>query len=186
MILLKRINSIWLCCFSVGLFFNSQLLAQTSFSSKEIKVNIFSSTPLEDIKAQSLTAVSVIIPKSKQVVFQIPIKSLTFSLSLMQEHFNESYMESDKFPTASFKGNIVDDIDFDKDGVYNVNVKGVLNMHGITKERTIKGVITITNGKPSINSNFNVACVDHQIKIPSVVFKKIAEVIAVTVSGNYQ
>jgi len=59
-------------------------------------------------------------------------------------------------------------------------------MHGISKERTIKGVITIKNGKPSINSNFNVACADHEIKIPSVVFKKIAEVISVTVSGNYQ
>jgi len=186
MISLKRKNSIWLYLFSFGLLFNGQLKAQTSFTSKEIKVNIFSSTPLEDIKAQAINAVSVIIPKSKQIVFQIPIKSLVFSRSLMQEHFNESYMESDKFPTASFKGNILDNIDFSKDGIYNVNVKGILNMHGVSKERIIKGVITITNSKLSINSNFNVACADHEIKIPSVVFKKIAEVISVTVSGNYQ
>jgi len=186
MILLKRKNSVWLFLFGIGLLLNGQLKAQTSFTSKEIKVNIFSSTPLEDIKAQSINAVSVIIPKSKQVVFQIPIKSLIFSRSLMQEHFNESYLESDKYPTSTFKGNIIDDIDFEKDGIYNVNVNGILNMHGISKERTIKGVITIKNGKPSINSNFNVACADHEIKIPSVVFKKIAEVISVTVSGNYQ
>lgn len=183
---LKIKNSIWFCLVGVGLLFNGQLKAQTSFSSKEIKVNIFSSTPLEDIKAQSINAVSVIIPKSKQIVFQIPIKSLVFSRSLMQEHFNESYMESDKFPTATFKGNIMDNVDFDKDGNYNVNVKGILNMHGISKERTIKGIITIIKGKPSINSNFDVACADHEIKIPSVVFKKIAEVISVNVSGNYQ
>ena len=59
-------------------------------------------------------------------------------------------------------------------------------MHGITKERTIKGVVSIKNGKPSINSTFDVACADHGIKIPSIVFKKIAEVIVVTVSGTYQ
>ncbi len=161
-------------------------VAQTSFTSKEIKVNIFSSTPLEDIKAQATNGVSVIVPKTKQVIFQIPIKGFTFSRSLMQEHFNESYMESDKYPTATFKGNLAEDVDFKNDGVYNVNVKGALNMHGITKDRTIKGVITVKNGKVSINSSFDVACADHDIKIPSLVFKKIAEVISVTVSGNYQ
>ena len=186
MILLKRKNSIWLYLFAITLLINGELKAQTSFSSKEIKVNIYSSTPLEDIKAQSVNTVSVIIPKSKQVIFQIPIKSFVFARSLMQEHFNESYMESDKFPTATFKGNIIDNVDFDKDGIYNVNVKGILNMHGVSKERTIKGIITIIKGKPSINSNFDVACADHDIRIPSVVFKKIAEVISITVSGNYQ
>lgn len=186
MIWLKRKSKVCILLLVLVLMANIQLVAQTSFTSKEIKTNIFSSTPLEDIKAQSITGVSVIVPKTKQVVFQIPIKSLVFSRSLMQEHFNESYMESDKYPTATFKGNITDPIDFEKDGIYNLNVKGILNMHGVSKERTIKGVITIKNGKPSINSTFNVACADHEIKIPSVVFKKIAEVIAVTVSGNYQ
>lgn len=177
-------NSLLLLC----MHFISPLLAvaQTTFTSKNITVNIFSSTPLEDIKAQAKNGVSVIVPKSKQVIFQIPIKGFNFSRSLMQEHFNESYMESDKFPTASFKGNILEDVDFNKDGVYNVSVKGTLNMHGITKERTIKGVITVKNGQLSINSSFNVACADHDIKIPSLVFKKIAEVIAITVIGNYQ
>ena len=186
MISLKKRNSIWFYLLIFGLLLNTGLKAQISFTSKEVKVNIFSSTPLEDIKAQALNAVSVIIPKSKQLVFQMPIKSFLFSRSLMQEHFNESYMESDKYPTATFKGNIIENIDFAKDGIYNVNVKGILNMHGVAKERNIKGVITIKNGKPSILSNFNVACADHEIKIPSVVFKKIAEVISVTVIGNYQ
>jgi len=184
--MIKRLKKVIFIIFIVGFAHNLSALAQTSFTSKEIKVNIFSSTPLEDIKAQALNAVSVIIPKSKQLVFQIPIKSFVFSRSLMQEHFNESYMESDKYPTSTFKGNIVENIDFSKDGIYNVNVKGILNMHGIAKERNIKGLITIKNGKPSIVSNFSVACADHQIKIPSVVFKKIAEVISVTVIGNYQ
>ena len=186
MILLKKRDNIWFYILFIGLLLNTSLKAQTSFSSKEVKVNIFSSTPLEDIKAQTLNAVSVIIPKSKQVVFQIPIKSFVFSRGLMQEHFNDSYMESGKYPSATFKGNIIENIDFTKDGIYNVNVKGILNMHGVPKERNIKGIITIKNGKPSIISNFDVACADHEIKIPSVVFKKIAEVISVTVIGNYQ
>ena len=184
--MIKKSRTAIFIFFILSFAINLCAVAQTSFTSKEIKVNIFSSTPLEDIKAQAQNAVSVIIPKSKQLVFQIPIKSFVFSRSLMQEHFNESYMESDKYPTATFKGNIVENIDFSKDGIYNVNVKGILNMHGVPKERNIKGVITIKNGKPGIVSNFNVACADHEIKIPSVVFKKIAEVIYVTVIGNYQ
>ena len=184
--MIKKSRTAIIIFFISSFAFNLYTVAQTSFTSKEIKVNIFSSTPLEDIKAQALNAVSVIIPKSKQLVFQIPIKSFVFSRSLMQEHFNESYMESDKYPTATFKGNIVENIDFMKDGIYNVNVKGILNMHGIAKERNIKGAITIKNGKPSIVSNFNVACADHEIKIPSVVFKKVAEVISVTVIGTYK
>ena len=184
--MINKLKKTIIIIFIVSFAFNFFAAAQTSFSSKEVKVNIFSSTPLEDIKAQTLNAVSVIIPKSKQVVFQIPIKSFVFSRGLMQEHFNESYMESDKYPSATFKGNIIENIDFTKNGIYNVNVKGVLNMHGVPKERNIKGIITIKNGKPSIISNFDVACADHEIKIPSVVFKKIAEVISVTVIGNYQ
>jgi polyisoprenoid-binding protein YceI len=186
MISLKKRSKTLLCLFGFALLFNVQLRAQTSFTSKEIKINLFSSTPLEDIKAQALNGVSVIIPKTKQVVFQLPIKNFVFSRSLMQEHFNESYMESDKYPTASFKGNLIENIDFKQDGSYNVNVKGVLNMHGVAKDRTIRGVITVKDGKPSISSSFDVACADHKIKIPSVVFKKIAEVITVTISGNYQ
>lgn len=172
--------------FSLQLMVSSAVIAQTSFTSKEITVNIFSSTPLEDIKAQAKNGVSVIVPSTKQVIFQIPIKGFTFSRSLMQEHFNESYMESDKYPTSTFKGNLVEDIDFKKNGIYNVNVKGSLNMHGITKDRTIKGVIVVKNGQVRLSSSFDVACADHDIKIPSLVFKKIAEVISVTVSGNYQ
>lgn len=186
MILEKNKNSICLLLCGLGLLFGGQLKAQNSFTCKEVKVNIFSSTPIEDIKAQSVNAISVIIPNAKQIVFQIPIKSFEFSRSLMKEHFNDDYMESNKFPNATFKGNILDQVDFEKDGTYNVSVKGILNIHGISKERTIKGIMVIKNGKPFIHSSFNVACADHDIKIPSVVFKKIAEVITVTVSGNYK
>lgn len=160
--------------------------AQTTFTAKNIKVTLFSSAPLEDIKAETTHGVSVIATQSKQLVFQIPIKSFVFSKTLMQEHFNETYMESDKYPTATFKGIITNDINFNKDGVYHVSVKGILTVHNEPQERTIQGKISIENGKPTLYSNFDVACADHYIKIPSVVFKKIAETINVTVSGSYQ
>ncbi|OAQ41868.1 hypothetical protein A5893_01755 [Pedobacter psychrophilus] len=185
MVLLKKASKIYLLI-GIILSLSYSCFGQTNFTAKDMKVGIFSTTPLEDIKAQSVSGTSVLVPKTKQIVFQLPIKSLVFSRSLMQEHFNESYMESDKYPTATFKGNILENIDFTKDGVYDVSSKGILNIHGVAKERTIKGKMTIKNGKPSIYSSFDVACADHDIKIPSVVFKKIAEVITITVSGNYK
>ena len=87
-------------------------IAQTVFTAKNMKVALFSSAPLEDIKAETNYGVSVIATKTKQIVFQIPIKSFIFSKALMQEHFNENYMESDKYPTATFKGIITNDINF--------------------------------------------------------------------------
>ncbi len=181
----KRRNKLYAFIFACGLLITNNGFAQSSFTSKEMKVGIFSSTPLEDIKAQATNGTSVIIPKTKQLAFQLPIKSFVFSRSLMQEHFNENYMESEKYPNATFKGTIQENIDFLKDGKYPVTVKGVLTMHGVSKDRAIAGVIDIVKGKPTINSSFEVACADHKIKIPSIVYKKIAEKITVSVSGSY-
>lgn len=169
----------------LGLFFYTNAYCQTSYIAKDVKINLFSSTPLEDIKAQSTQGYSVIVPKTKQIVFQLAIKSLVFERPLMQEHFNENYMESDKFANATFKGIIDDNIDFTKDGSYNVTVNGVLTVHGIAKQRSIMGKIDIINAKPSIISTFDVLCEDHKIKIPKLVFKKIAEKINITVKSNY-
>lgn len=159
--------------------------SQTSFTSKNAKISIYSSTPLEDIEAESNKGVSVIIPKYQQIIFQLALKSLVFPRPLMQEHFNENYMESDKYPNAIFKGKIMEDVDFKQDGTYPVTVKGLLTLHNVTKERTIKGIISINNGKLTVSSSFDVLCADHQIKIPRIVFKKIAEKITITVKSNY-
>lgn len=103
----------------------------------------------------------------------------------MQEHFNENYMESDKYPNATFKGKLSDKIDPSKDGDYTVTVTGELEVHGVKQPRTITGTIKVLNRQISINSEFNVLCKDHQITIPKLVFKNIAESIQVTVSGNF-
>ncbi|MCY1515550.1 hypothetical protein D9M68_501390 [compost metagenome] len=159
------------------------LHAQT-YTAKEVKINIFSSTPIEDIKAVSYNGVAVITAPKQEISIQLPVKSFEFDKKLMQEHFNENYMESDKYPFARFKGVIEPKIDWTKEGDYEIYVKGTLTIHGVEKARTIKGKITIRKGTVSISTQFEVACAAHHIKIPGIMFTKIAEVIQVRVQGT--
>lgn len=144
------------------------------------KVSFFSTTPAENIEAFNNETASVLDAKTGEVVFQVPIKSFKFDKALMQEHFNENYMESDKFPKAEFKGKIVNlsDVDFGKDGTYNVTTKGALTIHGVTRQVSIPGTITVKGGTVTTNSKFNVRLTDHKIKGHA----KVAESIEVTVN----
>lgn len=155
-----------------------------NFTSGNVKTSFFSSTPIEDIKAASSKTSAVLISKTGEFAFQIPMKSFDFEKKLMQEHFNENYIESDKYPSAGFKGTIDPNITWNKDGDYNVIAKGILTIHGISKPRTIAAKITIRNGLAIISSSFDVACVDHNIDIPTLVFTKIAKIISVKVNGT--
>ena len=185
MLRIYRLKKFFLCLTISLLLCATKSQGQTNYISKNANISIYSSTPLADIEAISNNGVSVIVPKNRQIIFQLAIKSLVFPRPLMQEHFNENYMESDKYPNAVFKGKIIENVDFEKDGSYPVSVKGLLTVHNVTRERTINGTIFIIKGKPSVTSSFDVLCADHQIKIPSVVFQKIAEKITITVKSNY-
>jgi len=170
---------------SMGLSPFASLAQSGALTSKNFTISFYSKTPVEDINAESKTASSVIIKNTKTIVFQVMVKSFKFPLSLMEDHFNESYMESDKYPVAKFKGVLLDSVNFSKDGVYPVRANGVLSMHGVDKPREIKGIITVKNGLIKLNSEFNVPCADHKIEIPKIVFAKVSEVIKVTVEGFY-
>jgi polyisoprenoid-binding protein YceI len=156
-----------------------------SFVSKNVRIGMFSSTPLEDIKAVSDQATAVIVAKTREVVVQLAVKTLDFDRKLMQEHFNENYIESDKYPLARFKGNLDQSVDLTKDGDYHVSVTGVLSLHGVDKQRTIPCNISVRNGVVTVESQFKVACTDHRIKIPKLVFAKIAESISVKLNGKF-
>jgi len=156
-----------------------------NFVSKNIRIGLFSSTPLEDIRAVSDKGNAVLVSKTREIVVQLDVKTLEFDRKLMQEHFNENYIESDKYPNAKFKGVIDQAIDFTKDGNYGVTVTGVLSVHGVDKKRTIPGKVIISNGVVQISTEFNVACVDHNIKIPKLVFAKIAEFITIKAEGKF-
>lgn len=159
-------------------------LKAQNYLAGDVKTNLFSSTPIEDIKAVSTKTSAVIIGKTGDFAFQIPIKSFEFGKKLMQEHFNENYMESDQYPNATFKGNIEPNINWRKDGEYNVNARGTLTVHGVGKTRNVPAKIMVKNGVTSIYASFDVACTDHDIKIPTLVFTKIAKVINVKISGT--
>ena len=145
-------------------------------------IHFFSSSPLEDIEANSTTAVCVLNTGTKKVYAKIKQNSFVFKDKLMQEHFNENYMETDKFPTSALDMIIAEDIDFTKDGVYSITLKGTLEMHGVKQERSINAKLTIKNGIPiRAAATFEVKLVDHKIKIPKAVILNIAEVIKVDV-----
>lgn len=157
----------------------------SNYVCKNATVSIYSKESLEDIDATSSKGISVFNASTNDLVFSVPVRSLTFQKSLMQEHFNEEYMESDKFPQASFKGKIQEKIDCSRDGVYPVTVIGVLEVHGVKQNRTISGRITVNDGKVTMNSTFNVLCKEHKIEIPTLLFHKIAESIQVKVEASY-
>ncbi|WP_298708469.1 YceI family protein [Chitinophaga sp.] len=161
-------------------------LGQDVLSCRNVRLRFFSSAPLEDIEATTNKGVSAINPASRAIYFKVPINTFQFKKKLMQEHFNENYLESDKYPYAEFKGKILGDADLTKDGSYPVETEGTLLIHGVSKTYRVPGTITVSGGKTTAEAKFDVRVADHQIKIPSLVVKNIAEVVEVTMTAEYQ
>jgi len=159
--------------------------SQDLYVCKNAHISLYSSAPIEDIKAATSTATSVFNASTGDLAFNVAINSFHFEKELMQEHFNTDYMESDKFPRASFKGKIQEHPDLTKDGSFPVTVTGDLTVHGVTQKRTIPGTLTIKNGAITLISEFMVKCADHHISIPQIVFHNIAESIKMNVSATY-
>ena len=170
------------------LFLSSQIANAQKYFTREGKVSFTSEAPLEKIEAQNEKATSVLDASSGQMQFAILIKAFQFEKALMQEHFNENYMESSKFPKAIFKGQIADmsGLDFRQDGTYEVVVKGAMTIRGIAKEIEVPGTIAIKDGVISANSTFELTVADFDIKIPKVVRENIAKTVEVTVNIDYE
>jgi polyisoprenoid-binding protein YceI len=147
----------------------------------------YSDAQIEKIEAHNSKATSVMDLSTGKIEFAVLIKAFQFEKALMQEHFNENYLESDKYPKATFKGVITnfESIDITKDGEYAVNVKGDLTIHGVTKEVEIPGKIIVKDGQISAKSSFEVTVADYKIEIPAVVRDNIAKVVRVDVFLNY-
>ncbi len=144
-----------------------------------------SEAPLELIKAQSNKTIGALNCNTREVAFSIEMDSFEgFNSGLQREHFRENYMESDKYPRATFKGKIIEDIDLFKPGTHTVRAKGVFNIHNTEKERIVTVKMNIREKEIGIETNFEVPLDDHNIKIPKVVNQKIASVIAVDVKGT--
>lgn len=170
----------------VSVFF--QLSSQDLYSLKSGKINFFAGTPVEDIDGTNSKATSFLNTKTGEVVISMPNTEFIFKSGLMQEHFNENYMESEKYPKSEFKGKILNIADYDltKPGEYKVQVEGNLLIHGITKPKKVDAIIVNKDGKLQIDSKFQIALADHNIERPKIVWEKIAENVQITLNLLYE
>ncbi|GAA4755520.1 YceI family protein [Flavisolibacter ginsenosidimutans] len=162
--------------------------AQDRYFTKTGQIDFFSKAALEDIAAKNNTVTAVLDTKSGAMQFSVPMKGFEFEKKLMQEHFNENYVESDKYPKADFKGVVANNaaVNFAKDGTYNVTVKGKLTIHGVTKDVEAPGTIKVNNGKVDAASTFNIKLSDYNISIPAVVKDKISNSIKISVDTRLE
>jgi polyisoprenoid-binding protein YceI len=159
--------------------------SQTVYVSDSGQVSFYSYALLEDITATTGSVNGLLNALTGEIAFIIPIRSFKFAKSLMQEHFNEKYMESDKFPNATYKGNIIEKPDYTAKGTYPVTSKGKLTIHGIEKEVNESGTLQIDSGRMVLNSTFRVALQDFNITKPSLLFNNIADTIDVKINAIY-
>ena len=159
-----------------------------NFYTKNGKITFFSKAPVENIDAVNNQVLSILNSKTGEIAYSVLIKGFLFKKALMQEHFNENYMESDRYPKSTFKGNIteISKIDFTKDGNYPVTAKGDLTIHGITKNTSANGSIIIKDGKISATSDFTVLLEDYHIAVPKLLINNISKTIQISVSCNYE
>ncbi|HAO45533.1 MAG TPA: YceI family protein [Ferruginibacter sp.] len=153
---------------------------------KKGTVTFHSTARLELIKAVSPQLKGIMDAEKRTFAFSISIKSFDgFNGPLQKEHFNENYMESDKYPNATFTGHIIEEDDFTKDGSYNLRAKGKLVIHGVEQERLLQGDLVVKNGVIKLVCMFTVLLSEHDIKIPRIVHEKLAAEINVTVNAEF-
>jgi YceI-like domain len=150
------------------------------------QVQFRSEAPLELINAGSNKLKGALDPAARSFAFTIDMASFDgFNSPLQKEHFTENYIESKKYPKATFSGRIIEEDDFTKDGIYTLRAKGKLNIHGVERERIIKGDLTVKKGVIQVKSNFTVQLADHGIKIPRIVYEKLASEIKITITADF-
>lgn len=170
------------------LVFATTLQAQDRYYTKTGKVEFLSKAPVEDIEAKNKTVTAVLDAKSGALQFAIQMKGFEFEKALMQQHFNDNYAESDKYPKAEFKGAIVNNaaVNYAKEGTYPVKVKGKLSLHNVTRDVEVPGTIKVAGGKVEAISTFDIKLSDYKIAIPSPVKDKISNTIKIVVDTKLE
>jgi hypothetical protein len=178
---MKRFTALFLLSFLVLSASAQKYITKNGF------IGFFSHTPMEDIKGDNNQVASILDTSNGEIVFQVLIKSFHFDRALMEEHFNENYMESEKFPKSSFKGRITNlsSVDFSKSGTYEVTVDGDMTIRDVAKKVSVKGTLEVVNGGINANAKFNIVPEDYNISIPGVVREKISKNFEVTVTMKY-
>ena len=161
--------------------------AQTKYSTKTGKALFDAGTGIEDITGTNKSVLSVFDPSTGKIQFKITIKAFEFWSALLGEHFNENYMESDKYPFSTFTGVItnMDKVNVAKDGTYPVVVNGKLIIHGVEKEIETKGIFKVSGQSIDASSEFIVTMDDYKIAIPNVVKDKLSKTAKIKINCNY-
>ena len=165
-------------------FLGVQVMSAQKYFTKTGHISFYSDTPLEKIEGHNKSSNCVLDVATGKLEVATLVKGFQFEKALMQEHFNENYMESDKFPKAVFKGQIdnYSKLDISKNGKVTVKVSGDLTMHGVTKKVTTDAMVSINSGKIIADASFNVLLADFNIKIPALVKDQIAKSLKIKVA----
>lgn len=186
---LKRSNYLELALIGI-LIMGSPIngISQSKYIDRAGKASFFSSAPMEDIEAHNNQAVSILDTGTGELVASMLMRSFNFRKALMQEHFNENYVESHKYPKATFKGKVtnINEIDISRNGKCTLDVTGEITLHGVTQPIQTKAEAVVENGTIKAKAVFPLTVKDFKIKIPRLVINNIAEQVEVTVSFNYR
>jgi polyisoprenoid-binding protein YceI len=180
---MKKLLLIVCCLATVTTVTNAQ-----KFITKTGHIKFFSESAMEKIEAHNRQVNAALDVATGDFVFKVLMKSFEFEKALMQEHFNENYVESDKYPNATFTGKVtnISELNISKDGFYEAGVQGDLTLHGVTKQVHAKGSFEVKEGKILGKGRFNIVLSDYNIKIPSVVTNNISNSIEITVEVNLE
>lgn len=184
-IVFSRIMKLLLC---ILLFLNIAIVANAQkFITRNGFISFYSHTPLEEIKAENNQVAGVLDISTGEMAFQVLIKSFHFERALMEEHFNENFMESHNFPKSLFKGKITNlaSVDFKKNGRYDVTIEGELTIRGVTKKIAANGILEVVSGGINGSSKLNIVPEDYNITIPGVVRDKIDKSFEVNISMKF-
>ncbi len=163
---------------------NSQKNAN-QYIARQGQISFFSYTSVENIEALNNQVLSILDTETNEIAVNMLMRAFVFKKDLMYEHFNESYIESDLYPKATFEGKI---IDFDKNNVQTQTkiIRGTLTIHGISKQIDIKTTINKTKDSYQLTGEFNVKVSDFQIKIPPILANNIAKIITIKYRFQFQ
>ena len=181
--IMKKISILLL---SATLFSGLTLNAQ-KYKTTEGQIEIFSKTPVFTIEGMDKKVASIINFETGDVVATTLVRSFKFHEALVEDHFNENYMESEKYPKASFKGKItnIKDVDLKKNGEYKVTIKGDLTLHGQTNPIDVPGTLTVKDGKLVGKTVFNVSLAGYKIRVEESYKDAIKDEIKLNITFDY-
>lgn len=158
---------------------------QQRFFAEKSKIDFFSDGVIEDIAASNTKVTSIFDVTKGDIAYLVSIKDFQFDNKLMQVHFNEKYMESEKFPKSSFQGKI-SGFSISAAGEQKVKATGKLTIHGVTTDVEFPGTAEVKGNQIFLKSKFIVKLKDYNITVPQIVWKNIAQQIEVTVDFVYR